>query len=132
MLFTPILYFCNLNASTTMIIVVNIIRFILIVFVGVILNRKNSIALKSSRKMSIIFCALSGLSILLSFAGIPQVLYVTVTSSLHIYDRLSDNLFSVILIEQLFNNYLITSFLICSAVMFFKPREKGETTSFDV
>lgn len=93
LLFTPILYFCNFNAPSLIVMAVNVIRFILIVFVGVYLSRKNSIALKSSRKLSILFCALIGLTILLFFARIPQGLYGTLISSLHMYDRLPDNLF---------------------------------------
>lgn len=125
LLLTPIFYFYNLNDSSPIIfIIANVIRFILIILVGVFLSRKNNIELKSSRRVSIIFCALSGLSILLSFAGMPQILYGTLTASLDIYNKLSDNLFSIVLIEQLLNNHLITSFLICSTFIFFKPLDK--------
>lgn len=125
LLITPIFYFYNLNDLLPIIFVVaGVIRFILIVLVAVFLSRKNNIELKSSRRLSIIFCALSGLSILLSFAGIPQILYGTLTATLDIYDKLSNNLFSIILIEQLLNNHLITSFLICSTFIFFKPLDK--------
>ena len=111
-------------SSPIIFIIANVIRFILIILVGVFLSRKNNIELKSSRRVSIIFCALSGLSILLSFAGMPQILYGTLTASLDIYNKLSDNLFSIVLIEQLLNNHLITSFLICSTFIFFKPLDK--------
>ncbi len=125
LLLTPIFYLYNLNDSSPIIfIIANVIRFILIILVGVFLSRKNNIELKSSRRVSIIFCALSGLSILLSFAGMPQILYGTLTASLDIYNKLSDNLFSIVLIEQLLNNHLITSFLICSTFIFFKPLDK--------
>ena len=125
LLCTPIFYFYSFtNSSPIIFIVANVIRVILIVLVGVFLSRKNNIELKSSRRLSIIFCALSGLSILLSFAGIPQKLYGTLAATLDIYDKLSNNLGSVILIEQLLNNHLITSFLICSTLIFFKPFDK--------
>ena len=80
---------------------------------------KNNIELKSSRGLSIIFCVLSGVSILLSFEGIPQKLYATFAATLDIYHKLSNNLFSVILIEQLLDQppYLL-SFLICSTLNF--------------
>ena len=125
LLCTPIFYFYSFtNSSPIIFIVANVIRVILIVLVGVFLSRKNNIELNSSRRLSIIFCALSGLSILLSFAGIPQKLYGTLAATLDIYDKLSNNLGSVILIEQLLNNHLITSFLICSTLIFFKPFDK--------
>ena len=129
LLFTPIICLCYLYTSvytsaSISIVVVNVIQFISIVFVGVFLSRKNSIALTSSRKLSIIFCALSGLFISPSFTKIHYTLYRTLTLSLDIFDSFYDNLFPIILIEQLLNNHLITSFLVCSAVIFFKPLEK--------
>jgi len=129
LLFTPIICLCYLYTSvytsaSISIVVVNVIQFISIVFVGVFLSRKNSIALKSSRKLSIIFCALSGLFISPSFTKIHYTLYRTLTLSLDIFDGSYDNLFPIILLEQLLNNHLITSFLVCSAVIFFKPLEK--------
>ena len=125
LLCTPIFYFYDfINSSPIIFIVANVIRFILIVLVGVFLNRKNNIELESSRRLFIIFCALSGLSILLSFAGIPQILYGTLTATLDIYDKLSNNLFALVLIEQLLDNHLITSFLICLTLIFFKPLDK--------
>ena len=125
LLFIPIFYFYNfIYTSPIIFIVANVIRFVLIVLVGVFLSRKNNIELKSSRGLSIIFCVLSGVSILLSFEGIPQKLYATFAATLDIYHKLSNNLFSVILIEQLLDNHLITSFLICSTLIFFKPFDK--------
>lgn len=129
LLFTPILCLCywytSLYTSASIsIVVVNAIQFISIVFIGVFLSRKNSIELQSSRKLSIIFCALSGLFILPSFTNIHFVLYRTFTRSLDIFDSFYDNLFPIILLDQLLNNHLITSFLVCSAVIFFKPLEK--------
>ena len=125
LLFIPIFYFYNfIYTSPIIFIVANVIRFVLIVLAGVFLSRKNNIELKSSRGLSIIFCVLSGVSILLSFEGISQKLYGTFAATLDIYHKLSNSLFSVILIEQLLNNHLITSFLICSTLIFFKPFDK--------
>ena len=125
LLFIPIFYFYNfIYTSPIIFIVANVIRFVLIVLAGVFLSRKNNIELKSSRGLSIIFCVLSGVSILLSFEGISQKLYGTFAATLDIYHKLSNSLFSVILIEPLLNNHLITSFLICSTLIFFKPFDK--------
>ena len=125
LLFIPIFYFYNfIYTSPIIFIVANVIRFVLIVLAGVFLSRKNNIELNSSRRLSIIFCVLSGVSILLSFEGISQKLYGTFAATLDIYHKLSNSLFSVILIEQLLNNHLITSFLICSTLIFFKPFDK--------
>ena len=125
LLFIPIFYFYNfIYTSPIIFIVANVIRFVLIVLAGVFLSRKNNIELKSSRGLSIIFCVLSGVSILLSFEGISQKLYGTFAATLDIYHKLSNSLFSVILIEQLLDNHLITSFLICSTLIFFKPFDK--------
>ena len=111
LLFIPIFYFYNfIYTSPIIFIVANVIRFVLIVLAGVFLSRKNNIELNSSRRLSIIFCVLSGVSILLSFEGISQKLYGTFAATLDIYHKLSNSLFSVILIEQLLNNHLITSF----------------------
>ena len=124
LLFIPIFYFYNfIYTSPIIFIVANVIRFVLIVLAGVFLSRKNNIEL-SSRGLSIIFCVLSGVSILLSFEGISQKLYGTFAATLDIYHKLSNSLFSVILIEQLLDNHLITSFLICSTLIFFKPFDK--------
>ena len=125
LLFTPIFYFYNfIYPSPIIFVVANVVRLVLIVLVGVFLSRKNNIELNSSRRLSIIFCVLSGVSILLSFEGISQNLYGTFAATLDIYHKLSNSLFSVILIEQLLNNHLITSFLICSTLIFFKPFDK--------
>lgn len=125
LLFTPIFYFYNfIYPSPIIFVVANVVRLVLIVLVGVFLSRKNNIELNSSRRLSIIFCVLSGVSILLSFEGISQKLYGTFAATLDIYHKLSNSLFSVILIEQLLNNHLITSFLICSTLIFFKPFDK--------
>ena len=125
LLFTPIFYFYNfIYPSPIIFVVANVVRLVLIVLVGVFLSRKNNIELNSSRRLSIIFCVLSGVSILLSFEGISQKLYGTFAATLDIYHTLSNSLFSVILIEQLLNNHLITSFLICSTLIFFKPFDK--------
>ena len=125
LLFIPIFYFYNfIYTSPIIFIVANVILFVLIVLAGVFLSRKNNIELKSSRGLSIIFCVLSGVSILLSFEGISQKLYGTFAATLDIYHKLSNSLFSVILIEQLLDNHLITSFLICSTLIFFKPFDK--------
>ena len=125
LLFTPIFYFYNfIYPSPIIFVFANVVRLVLIVLVGVFLSRKNNIELNSSRRLSIIFCVLSGVSILLSFEGISQKLYGTFAATLDIYHKLSNSLFSVILIEQLLNNHLITSFLICSTLIFFKPFDK--------
>ena len=125
LLFTPIFYFYNfIYPSPIIFVVANVVRLVLIVLVRVFLSRKNNIELNSSRRLSIIFCVLSGVSILLSFEGISQKLYGTFAATLDIYHKLSNSLFSVILIEQLLNNHLITSFLICSTLIFFKPFDK--------
>ena len=125
LLFTPIFYFYNfIYPSPIIFVVANVVRLVLIVLVGVFLSRKNNIELNSSRRLSIIFCFLSGVSILLYFEGISQKLYGTFAATLDIYHKLSNSLFSVILIEQLLNNHLITSFLICSTLIFFKPFDK--------
>ena len=125
LLFIPIFYFYNfIYTSPIIFVVANVVRLVLIVLVGVFLSRKNNIELNSSRRLSIIFCVLSGVSILLSFEGISQKLYGTFAATLDIYHKLSNSLFSVILIEQLLNNHLITSFLICSTLIFFKPFDK--------
>ena len=122
LLFTPIFYFYNfIYPSPIIFVVANVVRLVLIVLVGVFLS---NIELNSSRRLSIIFCVLSGVSILLSFEGISQKLYGTFAATLDIYHKLSNSLFSVILIEQLLNNHLITSFLICSTLIFFKPFDK--------
>ena len=125
LLFTPIFYFYNfIYPSPIIFVVANVVCLVLIVLVGVFLSRKNNIELNSSRRLSIIFCVLSGVSILLSFEGISQKLYGTFAATLDIYHKLSNSLFSVILIEQLLDNHLITSFLICSTLIFFKPFDK--------
>lgn len=124
LIFAPIFYIYNLTGLNWIFIIANIIRFFAILLVGVFYRRKNSSILMSNRKLSVLFCTLSGLSILLHLVGIPQILYGVLTSTLNIYDIFADNLFFSVLFEQLFGNHLITSFLICATVVFFKPFKK--------
>lgn len=64
------------------------------------------------------------LSFVLHLEDIPSKWYMTWATTLHLYDIFADNLFFLVLIEQLFNKYLLTSFLICSLIVFCKPLKK--------
>lgn len=70
-----------------------------------------------------ILCGLV-LMFVLHIEGVPDRWYGTMTSSLRIYDTFSDNLFVVVLIERLFDNYFVTSFFVCAAAAYFKPLKK--------
>lgn len=125
LIFTPIFYIYNkLVGSVWIFIIASTIQFLTIIFVGIFFRRKNSSILINNNNQFMLFCFLSGLSIFLHCMEIPETLYLVLTSTLGIYDIFADNLFFIILIEQLFDNYLITSFLICSTIVFFKPFKK--------
>lgn len=79
---------------------------------------------KNRQLIFIVFCVLSAMSILLNVMGIPDRIYFTITSSLNLYNLLGDNLFVAVLLETFFNNYLLTSFFICSTIVFFTPFKK--------
>ncbi len=125
LLFTPLQYLWNSNKSLPAIfyIIINIIQYCFIIFVGVLFSRIIDIELKSRLRLVILFSTLSGLSILLSFMGISEKVYGTLANSFDIYNRFS-SLFVIVLIEQLFNNHLITSVMLCSAICFLKPLDK--------
>lgn len=123
LIFTPIFFIYNLNGFHWIFIIANIIQMFAILWIGVFYRRKNSSI--RNKKLSVLFCVLIGLSILLHLVGIPQTVYGVLTATLGIYDRFADNLFFIVLLERLFDNYLITSFLICSTIVFFEPWKKG-------
>lgn len=127
LLFTPFFYLYNKNLSSVWVyIAASILQFLAVVAVGVFYQRKNSSILSGEQAQHIHICVLCALVVMvvLHIAYMPESWYGVVTASLGIYDTFSDNLFVVVLIERLFNDYLITSFLICMAIVFYRPMRK--------
>lgn len=127
LLFTPVFYLYNKNLSSAWVyIAANILQFLAVIAVGVFYQRKNSSILSCEQAQYVRIGILCGLIVMvvLHIAYMPERWYGVVTSSLGIYDAFSDNLFVVVLIERLFDNYLITSFLVCTAIACFKPMKK--------
>ena len=132
LLSTLIFYFYNLysinNASFFWLYLVgHAVQILGAVALGVFYRKKDSNLYsqnKNQQLIFIVFCVLSAISILLNVMGLPDRMYFTITSSLNLYNLLGDNLFVAVLLETFFNNYLLTSFFICSTIVFFIPLKK--------
>ncbi|MGO5113863.1 hypothetical protein ACTQ33_02370 [Candidatus Avoscillospira sp. LCP25S3_F1] len=132
LIFTPVFYISNLlyikhgNSVDWVLIFAYLSRFLAVLCVGVYHRRKNRNILRGDRNWPflILLCGCLGLSVILHLKNMPHKWYFTWASTFRIYDVFADNLFFVVFIEQLFNSYLITSFLLCSLVVFCRPLKK--------
>lgn len=124
LVFTPVFCVYNLtNGSPWLFVAANAGRFLAVLATGVFYNRQSRID-RDKQEQSAIFvllCCLSMFAVFLHFMEIPEKIYGTLSASFGIYEIFADNLFLIVLLEQLFNSSLITNALICSAVAFFKP-----------
>ena len=131
LIFIPVVYVGNLlyrdwNGAEWVLIFAYLSRFLAVICIGVHHRRKNQSILTGggNRYFTIPICSLLVVSLVLHLEDLPHKWYMTWATTLHIYDIFVGNLFFIVLIEQLFNNYLITSFLTCSIIVFFKPLKK--------
>lgn len=124
LLFTPVFYLYNKNFySVGVYIIASVLQFLAVAVVGNFYRRKNSSMFSREQTQHIWICVLCALvvMIVLHIAGMPDRWYGVLTSSLDIYHTFADNLFVIVLIERLCNSYLVTSFLICMAIAFYRP-----------
>ena len=131
LVFTPVVFAGNLLyrdwiGAEWVLIFAYLSQFLAVICIGVHHRRKNRSILADGGnwKFTILICSLLVVSLVLHLNDLPHKWYMTWATTLHIYDIFADNLFFLVLVEQLFNRYLITSFLICSIIVFFKPLKK--------
>lgn len=124
LLFTPVFYLYNKNFySVGVYIAVSVLQFLAVAVVGNFYRRKNSSVFSREQAQHIWIGTLCALVVMvgLHIVGMPDRWYGVLTSSLDIYHTFADNLFVIVLIERLCNSYLVTSFLICMAIVFYRP-----------
>ncbi len=131
LLFTPVVYVGNLlygrwSGAEWLLIFAYLSQFLAVLCVGIYQRRKNQNIIMGDKKWTIfiLLCICFVLSLVLHLEDIPYKWYMTWATTLRLYDIFADNLFFLVLIEQLFNKYLLTSFLICSLIVFCKPLKK--------
>ncbi len=112
--------FHYIDNSWLIYIFANVFQFIAVISLGIFYRRKNINLVYDNKYVSLLICSGLCISVLLHVLGFQEKLFLTITYTLRIYDILANNLFFSILWDQLFNNYLITNFLICSAIVFVK------------
>ncbi len=137
-LFTPIMFIYNINTNISgwYFMIASILKLGLIATIGIVIRKKNKGMLINNRKQAKMYMVIisMGLAIVgtLHFLDIPLKIYDIVSRAIGIYNMPTTNLFLVILYEQLFSNYLVTSMLICSAIVFcYRPNPKNLKENLD-
>lgn len=129
LVFTPVFYIFNLlaelNFSFLIYLIGHALQFCSIIALGILYRKKNTVILSENKKRPIIFMCfffLSIISILLFLFEVPQDMYRILMASLNVYEIIGNNLFVSVLLDQLFNSYIILAFFVCSMIIFFTPK----------
>lgn len=123
----PFIYMFNLvhtmNGSVWIYLITHFCKYVAVIFLGFVYRKKyrNKVTENSNTIVNNFILTSFVLCVLLSVLGVSQKIFYTFTASFQVYDFLNNNLFLSIIWEQLFNNYLFTSFFVCAAIIFLNP-----------